>query len=336
MADRCYQTPHCKEKILESANDMQDVSLEYGRFRFRLRAACEAVLPPFKGSALRGVLGRALYKIACHSPRNTCEGCMFLTRCAYAYIFDTNPHTVSGEIGQRYVPHPYIIEPFLDGRESYAPGDILSFNLVLLGQSLDYLPYVIMAFQEVEKIGLGAGRYPFILESVEQDLGGSSETIWRGGKSFLQSPKREDLSCYLRPGSRVSGEKVKLELETPMRLVFGGEMVTALMFPVLMRALFRRIGFLARAHGKAPLELPFQELLQKAESIKTVEPELSWQEWERYSARQRKKLQMGGLVGSACFKGKLQEFLPFLRMGEIVHVGKGTVFGLGKIRIIED
>ena len=336
MTGKCYHPQHGSETVSEPTSYVQGFSLEYGRFHFRCRAACAAVLPPFKGSALRGVLGKALRKISCHNPYSQCDGCMFLARCVYAYVFDTRADTISEEIGQYYVPHPYIIEPCLDGRTAYEPGDTFSFTLVLFGRGLDCLPYFIVAFQEIEKLGLGAGRYPFTLESVEQIIGDSHVTIWKGGQSLFQSPKREDLSWCLKKEAKPSGEMLKLELETPMRLVFEGEMATALGFPVLMRALFRRIGFLAKAHGSVPLELPFRELLQKAGGVDTVLSKLSWQEWERYSARQRQKLQMGGLVGSVCFKGRWQEFLPFLRMGEIVHAGKGTVFGLGKIRIMAE
>ena len=39
---------------------------------------------------------------------------------------------------------------------------------------------------------------------------------------------------------------------------------------------------------------------------------------------------LGGVVGQITYCGNLQEFLPLRRLGEYIHVGKGTSFGLGK------
>ncbi|MCE8429907.1 MAG: CRISPR system precrRNA processing endoribonuclease RAMP protein Cas6 [Candidatus Methanoperedens sp.] len=46
------------------------------------------------------------------------------------------------------------------------------------------------------------------------------------------------------------------------------------------------------------------------------------------------KLKMGGFLGEITFEGDLNEFMPFLKLGEYLHIGKGTVFGLGKYEII--
>ena len=42
---------------------------------------------------------------------------------------------------------------------------------------------------------------------------------------------------------------------------------------------------------------------------------------------------MGCFMGDITFEGELAEFLPFLRLGEYLHVGKGTVYGLGEYEI---
>ncbi len=43
---------------------------------------------------------------------------------------------------------------------------------------------------------------------------------------------------------------------------------------------------------------------------------------------------LGGWIGEITYKGDFQKYLPLLRLGEHIHVGKATVFGLGKYRII--
>ncbi|MBI4523630.1 MAG: CRISPR system precrRNA processing endoribonuclease RAMP protein Cas6 [Deltaproteobacteria bacterium] len=56
-------------------------------------------------------------------------------------------------------------------------------------------------------------------------------------------------------------------------------------------------------------------------------------DWERYSARQDTRMKMGGFVGKAEYRGELGEFLSMISLGEKVHVGKGTGFGLGRYQI---
>lgn len=56
----------------------------------------------------------------------------------------------------------------------------------------------------------------------------------------------------------------------------------------------------------------------------------------RYSNRQKAKIKLDCLSGKVLYKGDITEFMPYLRIAEIIHVGKGTAMGLGKIKIIKD
>ncbi|MFL6260778.1 MAG: CRISPR system precrRNA processing endoribonuclease RAMP protein Cas6 [Thermoanaerobaculia bacterium] len=55
--------------------------------------------------------------------------------------------------------------------------------------------------------------------------------------------------------------------------------------------------------------------------------------WERWSQRQNTAMKLGGLVGTLTLEGDLAPFAPLLRAAEILHAGKGAVFGLGKIEV---
>ena len=54
------------------------------------------------------------------------------------------------------------------------------------------------------------------------------------------------------------------------------------------------------------------------------------------SGRQHQHIEMGGLVGEVEYEADAEEwrrYWPLLAAGEWVHVGKGTVMGLGKYRL---
>lgn len=42
---------------------------------------------------------------------------------------------------------------------------------------------------------------------------------------------------------------------------------------------------------------------------------------------------MGGLVGSVTLNGELAGLIPYLKLGRLFHVGKGTSLGLGMFTI---
>ncbi len=68
-----------------------------------------------------------------------------------------------------------------------------------------------------------------------------------------------------------------------------------------------------------------------------LHPDLSalrWHEWTRYSSRQHTLMELGGLLGTFELSGPdLAPLWPLLWLGQWVHAGKGTTFGLGAYRL---
>jgi hypothetical protein len=63
--------------------------------------------------------------------------------------------------------------------------------------------------------------------------------------------------------------------------------------------------------------------------VATVASTLHWQELMRFSNRQRQKVSLSGLLGTADYQGDLTEFVPLLDYAGRINLGKQTVFGLG-------
>lgn len=79
--------------------------------------------------------------------------------------------------------------------------------------------------------------------------------------------------------------------------------------------------------------MDFRSLLDQAAAVQVKTTNLIWRDWQRYSNRQRTKMSLGGFVGDLELEGDLAPFAPLLRSAEILHVGKGATFGLGKMEI---
>lgn len=133
----------------------------------------------------------------------------------------------------------------------------------------------------------------------------------------------------------LSAKRLSLSFITPTRLKFEGKLTPKLEFHILIRNLLRRISLLTYFHCGFDLKVNFKELIKLSENITIKSNNLSWFDWERYSTRQKSKMKMGGIIGTITYEGVLKEFIPILLLGEYLHVGKGTSFGLGKYVIIK-
>ena len=85
--------------------------------------------------------------------------------------------------------------------------------------------------------------------------------------------------------------------------------------------------------GKA-MEIDFLEMGRLAEQIKRIHSDVGWVSRRRRSTRTGQEHSFSGIIGDLTFEGELTPFLPFLALGEYLHVGKGVAFGNGRYEII--
>jgi len=134
-----------------------------------------------------------------------------------------------------------------------------------------------------------------------------------------------------------SDKQLTLNFLTPTRIIFDGHLTLDLEFHILIRNLLRRLSLLYYFHCNGdPSEWDFKGIIEQSKEIEVKEKNLSWYDWERYSGRQETRMKMGGFVGEITFEGDIEPFMPFIKAGEVLHVGKGTGFGLGKYRILTE
>lgn len=314
--------------------------MKLSKYRFTIKPQKKLILPPYKGSTFRGGFGYAFRHAVCVEREKECAECSLRSKCIYSYVFETSVPKGEGQ-GQgqgqdKDVQRPYIIEPPLDYRQNYGKEDTLDFILILIGRAVDYMPFFIFAFEEVGRVGIGKNKGQYSLEKVS-GMNSGEETLIYDGKSHVKDEIHTlDSNEIMKEGELPNSARVKLRFLTPARIKYNGKFIDYANFEIVIRNLLRRLSSLAQIHGGETWELDWNGLIERTKVIKTVHSNLVWKDWERYSKTQDRKLNMGGFMGEITFEGDLAEFMPFLILGEYLHIGKGTVFGLGKYEIVAE
>jgi CRISPR-associated endoribonuclease Cas6 len=314
-------------------------NLTLTHYRFILEALEPLHLPPYKGSALRGGFGHTFKRLVCTNPLLCHERCQLANECPYGYVFETSPPE-GAEIFSRNqdVQRPFIIEPPRDRRELILPGERLNFGLTLIGHGMNLFPYFLAVFRELGWAGLGRtrGRYELLTIDAVSPYDGRVEDVYRADQQQIRITNLAlNSEAMTAQAAELPTNRVTLEFLTPTRLKHKGRQVfEGPPFQALIKALLGRTSSLSYFHCGQRLETDFRGLIDQAASVKMVAAESHWEDWSRVSGRQKERINMGGLVGRVTYEGELEPFLPLLALGELIHVGKGTVFGNGQYRIV--
>jgi CRISPR/Cas system endoribonuclease Cas6 (RAMP superfamily) len=293
------------------ANPMLPHPIPLTTLRMHAVAQAPLTLPEYAGSALRGILGHELRALACVTGAPSCDACPLRQTCAYTEVFEG---VAPADAGRSYsnIPNGFVLAaPLLSGAQQLKRGDSFEFKLTLIGRARRHETLVRKAMARGMALRLGA---------------------WGGGLS-LSSSEAEATEPVHQPDT----SRLRINLLTPLYLKRQGQPLRPqeLQARDFLNALIRRIGDLLTlqlGQGQAWREQA-SALREAAESVKADQAALRWHSIKRWSNRQQSEMLLCGLLGSFELSGPLHPFADLLSLGQTLHVGGKTSFGLGRYTV---
>ena len=298
--------------------------LEWCNYKLSFVAQRDGVLSSFPGSAVRGAFGHSLKRLVCVMRHRPCDGCPLEFSCPYTTIFETRADPTK-ETAKRNArpPHPFVLKvSFLEER-SFHVGDSLDVGVTLFGSAVNAYAFILRALEEAGKHGLGSDRVPLHLANVRQ-----------ANKSEHWVPSQPYPVPHMQGSPRPNGTACRWHIATPLRLRSGGKPVDhrRLQPNDLAMHVFRRLQLLVRHFGDQQRMNAFPDMKGTARSLRFSDYNLSWRTLQRYSSRQSTTHSVSGLVGDVGLDySDAPEWGQVLAWAPIIHVGKGTSMGLGRV-----
>jgi hypothetical protein len=131
----------------------------------------------------------------------------------------------------------------------------------------------------------------------------------------------------------IAVHRIALRFLTPTLLRADAEVIRHPDFHHVFKRLRDRVNTLSTFFGDGPLQVDFYALGKRAEAVRTSASNVHWTERFRTSSKTRQRHELSGFVGEVVYEGNLDEFLPWLAIGELLHVGRHTAWGNGCYRV---
>jgi len=279
--------------------------------------------------AFRGRIGLRLKENFCRFPEplnQSCRMCEFTEECLYILLFEPSSSIAVSfkkkNTTSNALPPPFVVALNDSKSELNHTG---SAFITLAGPAIRYDTIF------VESAVFALSSFPLeILEilPVFPDIRISGPvntgTAW-------------PLSHWVKENTQEDKNSMTLRVSTPVRLKKNKNLIkNGPSFLLLVQAMIRRLRDLKRAHNMdgdmGNIDNSFYEM---ARNVSIVEDKLKWSLQKRFSSRQLQDVVLDGLTGEIRYEGPVDIFYPLFKSAEILHMGKGTASGNGRIVIVD-
>lgn len=305
-------------------------NLRFLKLVFSLVALDKIVIPKnLKGNIIRGAFGLIFKRLNCRSIPICIDRCVD-NKCLYSRIFE--PHFDDTPSGMRDIPRPFILTHTNDDREIIYAGESFNIGFNLFGWACDYYGHFIEAVREMGNEGIGSLRGRFLLKHVyNEDINGNKEVV------VINNNILKDVRPFTIDGNyQILTRYIKITIRTPTIIKYEGSIVRQPDFYHLFLRLRDRVSAIAYFHNGIELEEDFKLLELEAREVETIQSNWRWVELKRRSSKTHQLHDLSGVVGYGVYDFKSIErvelFAPWIKIGEIVNVGKNSVWGMGEIK----
>jgi len=292
---------------------------------------------------VRGAFGHMLRQVCCVPECQNPRRCHLASECPYKQIFEPSPPPNSASLSKNQdIPRPFVFRAQDNGPTCLAPGEEFDFDLVLIGRTIDFLSYFVLCFQQLGAQGFGLNRARCELKRVEELCDASAsgalgnlDSIFDTEGQVLHLPRGIDLEHWImqRMAPLLKITKISIRFLSPTLLKAENRVMRQPDFHHVFKRLRDRINALSTFFGTGSLDVDFAGLGRRAERIRTARSHLQWAKQYRISSKTQQQHQLSGFVGDIFYEGDIDEFLPWLLLGELIHVGKHTAWGMGRFEI---
>ncbi len=259
--------------------------------------------PTRAGFVLHSFIGLCLRRHGCLL-LPPCEGaCQRPDACLYGSLLEATPRTEGVPLARvARIPPPLVVDvAWQKWREDVSHR---RFRIFLLGSAADRAE----AFLQV--LRAGAGRRLQLLDAFT--------------RSFPPALFLEERSPQ---------GPVRVALRTPLRLVRQRRVLESFDLRTFVVNLCLRIAVWGHYFQGMDWPAPWRFLEQEAGRIRVITGSLRLVRFERFSARQGRRIPLAGLLGSVVLRQVSPQLFALLKAGEICGVGKGATIGLGRISV---
>jgi len=270
----------------------------------------------YLGAVFRDRLGYLLKKRFCslndNRPGDCWNGCPRSADCPVVKFFKTLPENYSQ-------PYAFAFPMIKENQSSVLP---VSFRVYdgNNGLAQELYGHLWEALVAGEKIGLFKQEDPYKVFPVEEN---NREILAHNWQTALHLTKNISEDC------------VALSFVTPFRLKEKGGVCHQLTGEKFLLALLNRQGRLSRNWAGENLPVDFKELKASAKDI-TADFELRWGSVGQRGTKKHlgHSICFSGYHGKVTLRGNLTPWKPLLFLGQWTHIGRETVFGMGRYKII--